>query len=137
MSRPYDAVLRIRRREVDDYGIAITGVRENLTRIEQGIASRGEEMKRQSRASAADPLLSSHAYLNRLRRERAELVLVGNQVDAELDLLRDQAAQAFTSLRATEESADQHAQQVQLEIGRKEQAESDDIAAARLLRSRR
>jgi flagellar export protein FliJ len=137
MSRPYDAVLRIRRREVDDYGIAITGVRENLSRIEQAIASRAEEMKRQGRVGAAEPLLSSHAYLNRLRRERSELTRVGTEVDAELDALRDQAASAFASLRATEESAELHEQQVQLELGRKEQAESDDIAAARLLRNRR
>jgi hypothetical protein len=137
MSRPYDAMLRIRRREVDDYGLAITGARENLARIEQSIASRADEMKRQSRVSAADPLLSSHAYLGRLRRERAELVRVESQADAELDLLRDQAAQAFASLRATEESADQHHQEVQIELGRKEQAVLDDISAARLVRSRR
>jgi flagellar export protein FliJ len=136
MSRPYDAVLRIRRREVDDYGIAITGVRDNLTRIEQAIASRADEMTRQGRAGAADPLLSSHAYLSRLRRERAELIQVGTMVDAELDALREQATEAIAALRATEESAEQHEQEVQLELGRKEQAEFDDIAAARLLRRR-
>ena len=136
MTTPYDAVLRIRRREVDDYGVAITGVLDNLARIEQAIASRAEEMKRQSCAGAADPLLSSHAYLSRLRRERAELTQVGTQVDAELDSLREQATHAIASLRVTEQSAEQHEQEVQLAIGRKEQAESDDIAAARLLSRR-
>jgi flagellar export protein FliJ len=133
MSRPYDAVLRIRRREVDDYGVAITGVRDNLARIEQAIAIRAEEMKLQGRAGAADPLLSSHAYLSRLRRERSELARIGTQVDAELDTLREQATHAIASLRVTEQSAEQHAQEEQLAIGRKEQAEFDDMAAARLL----
>ena len=108
MSRPYEAVLRIRRRETDDYGIAIAGAREQLDQIGRAIASRADEMKRQSRASVADPLISSHAYLARLRRERSELVQIERHADAALDALRDQAAQAFAALRATEESADQH-----------------------------
>ncbi|MDB5671957.1 MAG: hypothetical protein JWO25_2916 [Alphaproteobacteria bacterium] len=137
MSRPYDTVLRIRRRETDDYGIAIAGAREQLDQLGRAIASRGEEMKRQGHASVADPLLSSHAYLSRLRRERSELVKIERHADAALDALRDRAAQAFAAMRATEESADEHEQEVQRAVGRKEQSEADDLAGSRLVRNRR
>ena len=91
---------------------------------------------RERLTGAADPLLSSHAYMSRLRRERAELNQAGREADAALDALRSEAAEAVAALRATEESADQHAAEESLALGRKEQAEFDDIAAARLLRRR-
>jgi hypothetical protein len=137
MSTPYSTVLRIRRREVDYYGVAIAGAREQLSLIEQAIAARAEAIKQESRIGAADPLLSSHAYMSRLRRERSELRTVEAQADAALEALRVEAAEAIASLRATEESADEHAREEGLALGRKEQAEFDDIAAARMLRSKR
>jgi flagellar biosynthesis chaperone FliJ len=137
MTGPYATVLRIRRREVDDYGVAIAGAREQLSLIEQAIAVRAEAIRHESRIGAADPLLSSHAYMSRLRRERTELKRVEAEADAALEALREQAAEAVASLRATEESADEHAREEGLALGRKEQAEFDDIAAARLLRARR
>jgi hypothetical protein len=136
MSSPYDAVLRIRRREVDDYGIAIADARALQARLEAAMTAQAETARREAVTSAADPLLSSHAYMARLRRERAELHQAGREADAALDVLRDEAAEAIAALRVTEESADQHAQEESLAAGRKEQAEFDDIAAARLVRRR-
>ena len=81
--------------------------------------------------------MSSHFYLARLRRERAELTAVEVKADAALEVLRDEAASAVASLRATEESAEQHALEESLALGRKEQTELDDLAAARLRRNRR
>ena len=134
---PSATVLRIRRREVDDFGVAIAGAREQLSLIEQAIAARSEAQQREGRIGAADPLLVSHAYMSRLRRERAELKRVEAEADAALEALRAEAAEAVASLRATEESAEQHAVEEGLVLGRKEQSEFDDIAAARMLRARR
>jgi hypothetical protein len=136
MSTPYDAVLRIRRREVDDYGVAIAGARDQLATIGQAVASHADAIHRESRIGATDPLLASHAYLSRLRRQRAELAAVEARADAALEALRSQAAEAVASLRATEESADRHALDENLALGRKEQAEFDDMAATRLRRKR-
>ena len=72
----------------------------------------------------------------RLRHERAELHTAGREADAALDALRDEAAEAIAALKVTEDSAEQHAQAEALAFGRKEQAEFDDIAAARLMRRR-
>lgn len=137
MSGPYDAVLRLRRREMDDYGVAISGAREQLDRISDAKVRSTEEMKRQSRLGAADPLLSSHLYLARMRRQREDLVRAEAEADATLELLRKEAAQALASLRATEESAEQHQAEEDLAIARKEQGEFDDLSAARLSRSRK
>ena len=136
MSSPYDAVLRIRRREVDDYGVAISDARALQARLEAAMADHAEAARRERQTGAGNPLLSSHAYMARLRRQRAELAHAGAQADAALDALRSEAAEAVAALRATEESAEQHAQEESLALGRKEQAEFDDIAAARLLRRR-
>ena len=135
MSGPYDAVLRLRRREMDDYGVAISGAREQLDRISDAKTRSIEEMKRQSRLGADDPLLASHHYLARMRRQREELAHAEVQADAARERLRNEAAQALASLRATEESAEQHQAEEDLAVARKEQGEFDDLSAARLARS--
>ena len=137
MKTPYDPAIRIGRRELDDVRIAINVQLNQLVQIQNERQGVDAAMTREAAAAAGDPIISSYAYLTRMRAERSRLDREGSAAGARLERLRDKAAAAYGSLRAIESAADDYRSEEARAAASAEQARIDDFSGAAYLRARR
>lgn len=142
MRTPYDGAKRLRQREIDDLRLSITSHADRLATLRSEGDRIDAAAKREVIAAAEVPMLSSHAYLSRLRTRRLEVEREGHEADARLDAVRGQALTVFAAMRALEAAAESFRVNVDHAATAAEQAAGDDrfgavVAQARAAAARR
>ncbi|TFI57098.1 hypothetical protein E2493_16845 [Sphingomonas parva] len=137
MKTPFDTALRLQQREIDRVGMAIGAETGKLVAIEKAREDAIQSAIAEVHAAAIDPMMSSFAYVSRMRslRERLEHDRVASA--ARLDSLRDEAMEVFGSKRAMETAAESFRAAEERAAATAEQAMVDDLSTAALLRARR
>jgi hypothetical protein len=137
MKTPFDTALRIRQREIDRVGMAIGAETSQLVALEQAKQAALATAAAEVQLAAGDPMMSSFAYVTRMRVLRERLDRDRAASAARLDRLRDEATDVYGSMKAMETAADGFRAAEALAAATAEQATIDDISNAALLRARR
>jgi hypothetical protein len=137
MKTPFDTALRLQQREMDRVGIAIGAETGQLLAIETARSDAEKAAAAEAAAAAVDPMMSSFAYLSRMRMLRDRLEQDRAASAARLDRLRDEAIDVFGSKRAMETAAESFRAAEERAAAAAEQSLVDDISTAALLRARR
>lgn len=137
MKTPFDTALRLQQREMDRVGMAIGAETGQLVALETARADAEQASAAEAAAAAVDPMMSSFAYLSRMRLLRERLEQDRAASAARLDRLRDEAIDVFGSKRAMETAAESFRQVEEQAAATAEQALADDISTAAMLRARR
>jgi len=106
MRTPYDGARRLRQREIDDLRLSITAQAEELATLRSESDRLAAAAEREKCVAAELPLLSSHAYLARLRDRKLQVVRDGDAADTRLSDTRGQALTVFAAMRALEDAAE-------------------------------
>lgn len=139
MKTPYDTAMRVRQREIDEVRLAISVQANQLARIEISHTTIDATLARETRIAASDQALSAHAYVARVREQRAQLAAEKANADARLTQLRAKALTAYGSFKAIESAADGFRGEAVRTQANAEQGHLDDLSTAtfvRRLRSR-
>jgi flagellar biosynthesis chaperone FliJ len=134
MKTPFDGAIRLGQREIDEMRIAISIEVAQSVQIEAARDANLREMERQRAHAADDALLSSHAYMTRLRDERARLRQTQHQVDEKLQSLRAKAITAYGTLKAVSTAAESWRTDAEQAIAKTEQGHLDDLTNANFVR---
>ena len=137
MKTPYDAAIRVQRREIDAMSVAINVQVNLLNQIDQAREEVRTSIIRESDVAAADLSMSSHAYMERIRAEQSRLIRDGAAQGARLDQLRSKAASAYGAYRAIEVAAEGFVADANRQSANAEQAGIDDSSAVAFLKARR
>ncbi len=137
MTTPYDAALRLRQREMDDMRISISVEVNQLLTIERQRDDVDQTVRLEAAVAANDHVFSAHAFIARMRAHREALSRDRATVDARLNSLQQQAAEAYGSLRAIEGAADRYRDEASRLAAAAEQNQIDDFSAARFTRALR
>lgn len=130
MKTPYDAALRLRRREIDEMRVAIGVEVGHVLALDQ-LRAQIDHATRAERQLATDfHGFSSDAYVARMRAQHAAISTERSARDARLIELRAQAVEAFGSLSAISAAADDHRDTARRAANVAEQAQIDDFSAA-------
>ncbi|WP_404337374.1 hypothetical protein AB2M62_02075 [Sphingomonas sp. MMS12-HWE2-04] len=133
---PYDTALRVQRREVDAVKVSISVEVERITTLEsQG--RQHDATVRQERALAYTMPFGTDAWTLKMKAERARLEEAAHLAQARLGRLREQAVEAYGTMRAIEGAAERYQTEAERVAELAEQGAIDDMAAARFLRARR
>lgn len=133
MTDRYATALRVQRRALDGMRAGIGSASETVTRIEDQQHELRAQLSEERRA-LADWSVCADAYFRRVRGELEQLADRRRIATATLDRMRDEARDAFGSLRALEVAADRCRATQQRRIDGIEQREQDDRSAALLIR---
>jgi hypothetical protein len=136
MKTPFDGAIRVGRREIDEMRIAISVEIDQLVQIETARLDNERETSRQREVAGDDVLLSSHAYLARMRVDRARLQADQAVVDHRLAQLRAKAVTAYGTLKGVSAAADTWRVEAEQAIATAEQEHLDDLANALFVRDR-
>lgn len=136
MKTPYDGAMRVQQREIDDVRVAINIQVNQLIQIENSRASVNDALAREAALAASDVALSSHAYVARMRAERARLAVDQAMIDAQLGLLRGKAIAAYGSMKTIETAADTYRDEAERVDANAEQSRIDDFSATVFLQGR-
>lgn len=136
MKTPYDTALRLQRREVDAVKVSISVEIERITTLEQQARTIDSRVVEERRLAHALPLSSDH-WVARMRAERARVEHAARESQARLNQLRDQAIEAYGTMRAIESAATRYRDEAERAADVAEQSAIDDIAAVRFLNARR
>jgi hypothetical protein len=137
MKTPFDTALRLQQREIDRVGMAIGAETGKLVSIEKARENTIATAVAEVHAAAIDPMMSSFAYVSRMRTLRERLEQDRAATAARLDSLRDEAIDVFGSKRAMETAAESFRAAETRAAAAAEQSMVDDISTAALLRARR
>jgi hypothetical protein len=132
---PFDAALRVQRREVDAVKVSISIEVERITTIE-GRTEAHDSRMRDERALAHSIPFATDAWAARMKAERNRLNEAAHLARARLGHLRAQAVEAYGTMRVIEGAAERYTDESERAAGTAEQGASDDLAAARFLRAR-
>jgi hypothetical protein len=137
MKTPYDAALRVKRREVDAMGAAINAQMTTVNQLDMRQVQIRSNMQQEALVAANDLALSGHAYMARLRAEQLRLAGERMHQDELLAQLRIAASAAFGSFRTIEMAAEDYRHDAERRLANAEQAELDDSSAAAFLNARK
>lgn len=137
MKTPFDGAIRVGQREIDEMRIAIRVEIDQLVKIETARIDNEREMRREREVAGDDALLSSHAYLTRMRADRARLTASQAVIDRRLDQLRAQAVTAYGILKGVSAAGESWRQDAEQVIANAEQGHLDDLANANFAREHR
>lgn len=133
---PYDTALRVQRREVDAVKVSISVEVERITTLEtQG--RQHDATVRNERALAYSMPFATDAWTLRMKAERARIEESAHLAQARLGRLREQAVEAYGTMRAIEGAAERFETEAERVAALAEQGAIDDMAAARFLRAQR
>jgi hypothetical protein len=132
---PFDTALRVQRREVDAVKVSISVEVERITTLESQTSAHDASV-RQERALAYAMPFASDAWAARMKAERRRLDEAAYLAQARLGRLREQAVEAYGTMRAIEGAAERYEDEAERVVSLAEQSAIDDIAAARFLRAR-
>lgn len=133
MKSPYDTLIRLQKRQVDEVKLAIGQAVEQVDEVERAQHQLVSEVQNECLAAQGELHFSTYAYLQERKRRAAQLVMLRQQREQVLDTLREEATEAFGQLRVVENAAEAFATRKAQEHMRKEQAEADDLSSARML----
>ncbi|MET3824913.1 MULTISPECIES: hypothetical protein [Sphingomonas] len=131
MSTPFDATLRLRQREMDAMQVSISVEVNQLAVIEQTRTAIDRSVRHEAQVAATEWACSAHAFVARMRAQRAGLLHERASVDARLTRLRSEAAEAYGALRAIAGAADRYRAEADRVAASAEQERIDDFSAAR------
>lgn len=131
MQTPYDTLLRLRQREMDDMRVAINVQVNQLISIENRHTVVNAAFARAQQTAATDVLLNTQAYMARIRAEREALLKDKAMVGARLARLQANAVEAYGSLRATRSAAEDYRAEAERGLANADQTFIDDLTAAR------
>lgn len=137
MKTPYDTAMRVRRREMDDMRLSISVQLNQLVSIESSKAAVDETLTRESRLATGDHGLASHAYIERMRAQRAQLARNKADADEQLSQLRARAVAVYGGFKAIETASDTYREDAARSVAQAEQGLIDDLAAAAFIRRHR
>lgn len=137
MKTPFDTVMRVQRREIDNMGVAINALETRLVAIERARAGHRDRMVEEAEAARADLVMPSFAYMERARAERRRLAHDSAIQGARLNQMRSIATEAYGAYRAVEVAAESYRDEAGKHLARAEQAGIDDLSAAAFLKTRR
>jgi hypothetical protein len=133
---PFDTALRVQRREVDAVKVSISVEVERIATLESQTHAHDATM-REERALAAALPFASDAWTQRMKAERIRLDEAAYLAQARLGRLREQAVEAYGTMRAIEGAAERYETEAERVAALAEQGAIDDLAAARFLKARR
>lgn len=136
MRTPFDTAQRVQQRAVETVRVAISVEVEYHSRIERESDALVQSIARERAVGQAAGWLTTDAWLARMRAERERLEHEARSVEARLATLRGQAAEAYGSMRVIDGAVERHRDELVRTEEASEQGRLDDIAAARLARSR-
>lgn len=136
MKTPFDTVVRIRQREIDQRRIAIHAQTSRLTEIDAASESLHQELTLEYEASANQWALSTEAFMRRKMSHQAQLRAQRVAVSQEIHGLRREATEAYGSMQVVQNAADGFRAEHRRLEQRAEQRASDDLGAVRLARIR-
>ena len=136
MKTPFDAALRLRRRQIDHTRVAIHAETTRLVEIDGASEALREEVARERRLSTEQLAFSNEAFMRRKLSQRAQLTERRVAVSNQLHALRGQVIEAYGSLRVIEGAADDFRAGHLRRQQRAEQRAADDMGAARIARDR-
>lgn len=136
MRTPFDTAQRVQQRAVETVRVAISVEVERHSVIERESESLAQSVARERAVGHAVGWLTTDAWLARMRAERERLQHEARSVETRLATLRAQAAEAYGSMRVIDGAVDRHRDEMARAQEASEQGRLDDIAAARLARSR-
>lgn len=133
MRTPFDPVVRIGTRDVERLRDALRQEMVRVSGLVHEAAKLAQHVREECRLAELDATLRTDGWV-RARKAQAEQI-AQQRADAEAGLaqLREQAMTAYGKLRAAEKAASAYIEKAQTEAERKEQAEADDLGAARRL----
>lgn len=134
MKTPYDAAMRIRRREIDTAQVAINIQINQLVQIESHHSDVDHTLAKEAEIAAGDHALSSHAYMERMRMLRERLAAERDEADVRLGRLRTTALAAYGDFKAIESAADTYRDDETRKAANGEQGHMDDMAATAVVR---
>jgi len=137
MKTPFDGAIRLGQREIDDMRVAINVQIAQVVKIEAARADNEREARRQREVAGDDAMLSSYAYLARMRAERARLNESQATAEGQLSRLRSEALAAYGTLKAVGSAADAWRGDAERAIEQTEQGHLDDLTNAGFVRGRR
>lgn len=137
MKTPFDGAIRVGRREIDEMRIAIRIEMDQLMQVEAAHAENVREARRERDVAEDQTLLSSYAYLERMRMERARLDEARAATDRRLGSLRTKAMAAYGSLKAVNSAADSWREEAERAVDSVEQRHLDDLSNAQFARGAR
>jgi flagellar export protein FliJ len=129
MASPYDAVLRIRKREVDTAAEAFRSAAEELETLEGKLARSQEAYAEESNLPADDITMRSDLYLLQMLETMAGLRQNIGHASAELEERRAELLQVLAESKALEQLVEKHEETLRLAAERAEQAQNDDRVA--------
>ena len=133
MKSPYDTLIRLQKRQVDEVKLAIGQAVDQVDQVERAQHELVNEVQNECLVAQGYLHFSTYAYVQNRKRQAAQLVLLRQQRERELDCLREEATEAFGQLRVVENAAEAFVARKMQECSRKEQAEADDLSSARML----
>ncbi len=132
MKTPFDTVLRIRRREIDQTRIAIHAETTRLLEIDQESRALEQELAREYEVCAESWASSAEAFIRRRMSQQAQLLAERIAVSEELDRLRREAVDAYASRHVLESAVEAFHADRKRQVSQAEQREADDLRAARV-----
>ena len=126
MRTPYDGAKRVRQREIDDLRLSIRSHAEQVAALRSESEQLDVAARREGVAAAEVPMLSSQAYLARLRERRLVVEREGQEADTRLNVVRGQALTVFAAMRALEDAAESFRVNADRAATAAEQAAGDD-----------
>ncbi|MEN2786132.1 hypothetical protein ACFOKI_06975 [Sphingomonas qilianensis] len=134
MKTPFDAAMRVRRREIERAQVVINRQIGQLLQIEQHQAALTARLAQEAAAAAVHHGPSAHAYLARMRQQRLHLAEQRAEADRQLAHMRAAAQAAYGDFKAIESAADAFRDDETRKIANGEQSHLDDVAATAIAR---
>jgi hypothetical protein len=134
MKTPFDAVLRLRQRQIDAMRLSISAEVNQLEFIGQRHHAINASLRDEADLAASDWRYAAPAFGARMRAQRAQLVSDAIAVGSRLGGLRREAAKAYGEMAAIEGAADRFRSDANHIVAKAEQAQIDDFSAARFNR---
>jgi flagellar biosynthesis chaperone FliJ len=134
MKTPFDAVLRLRQREIDAMRLSISAEVNQLENIGRQHHAINASLRDEADLAASDWRFAAPAFGERLRAQRAQLLRDATVVVSRLGGLRREAAKAYGEMAAMEGAADRFRSEADQVVAKAEQAQIDDFSAARFNR---
>jgi hypothetical protein len=133
---PFDTALRVQRREVDAVKVSIGAEIERIADLDQRTRQHDVTL-RDERALAYTMPFATDAWTARMKAERVRLSEASRVAETRLSQLREQAVEAYGTMRAIEGAADRFKDEAERQLALAEQGRIDDLAAARFIAARR
>ncbi len=135
MKTPYDAALRLRKRELDLMRVAISSEVSQLSELDQRRDGIDASVRSERAIASGNAHFPSDAFAARMRAQR-EIVCTNREAShSRLEAMRTEAIEAFGQIGAIAAAAGRHREEAGRIATVAEQRQLDDFSAARFART--